>query len=160
MAEPSVEVESVRAGRQHDLALFARYNEALSEGRLRDELNGQLYNRRTDSDFTRALQHVLELAVLEEGRFVNETVQEKFEAFTQALAALRQFLALHFFGVGGPRELGGTEQLMLYPELRHKSEGPDFEYYDTKVDELNALCEATEREYLAFRQAVKKKLVT
>jgi len=146
------------AALEHDLRLFRRYDDLMSEGRLRDELNGSLYNRRTDTAFTDRLRKVLELAALQEGSFVQKDLKDAFEDLVATLDALRDFLGRNFFDLKDS-DPDGNRRLMLHPELRHER-GAGAERYESLVTDLGSLCEEAEEKYVHFRAQVKKVLLT
>jgi hypothetical protein len=144
---------------EHDLKLFRRYDEMMSESRLRDELNGSLYNRRTTTHFTDRLRRVVELSGLQEGSYIDPDLEAAFRAFITEAAALRDFIGRHFFTLNEPPEPDGNRPLMLYPDLRH-AQDEKADYYEERVTELGALAEQVEEAYLLFRKEAKRVLST
>lgn len=141
----------------HDRALFAKYDAILTEAKLIDELNGDLFHNYTSTDFTRRLDEWLRLADTEEGAFMIASVQASFEQFINGLRLLRRFLSLHFFCPVGEQLVSTDEplRLALYPEFRHITGdhgGPDYERF---AKELLALCDRVEGDFKSFRKSVK-----
>jgi hypothetical protein len=139
----------------HDRQLFRRYDEIMTEQGLRDELNGNLYNARTRRPFLTPLHTLLDLSLLQEGRYFDAEVQTAFKSFTDKANELNEFTAVHFFHPHGGVTDGST--YMLYPDLKHGT-NDQRERWEEHLISLRALLDDVEETYLAYRQAVKQQL--
>lgn len=139
----------------HDRQLFHRYDSLLSERALRDELDGNLYNARTRRSFITQLHNVLDLANLEEGRYLDAHLQTSFRVFSDKANELNSFTSQHFFHPDGGIADGST--FMLYPDLKHGTNDQRARW-EQHLDSLRVLLDEVETAYLGYRQAVKQQL--
>ena len=100
------ELSGQEESRKHDRALCGRSEAILPESRLRDGLNGPLYNRRTSFRFTRELRNVLDLAGLEDGKYLSSVVQVSFSIYLRRANELRDFIGTHTFSPVTMRRCG------------------------------------------------------
>ncbi len=114
-----------------------------------------LYNRRTDSGFTKRLDNVLSLAELTEGRFLDRDLQSVFAEFSGELLRLRGFIVQHFFRDRNAIHVPGDDfSLYLYPDLKYEDE----DRWDKHSADLLRMLDDVETAYGRFRSSVKETL--
>lgn len=139
---------------EHDRELFRRYAELLSELRLIDEVNHQLFNGRTDSRFAQALRNVLRLATLGEGVFLLPAVRASHEQWVSVLGDLQEFIAVHFFPQEPP--ITDDDRMFLYPD--HRRRGDPDGLFERRRSELLALLDKVDDATQKYRSVVRREL--
>jgi len=105
------------------------------------------------------IDRYLDWARFTSNRFLTAPIQEAREVFDKALNELSAFLAVNIFSL---RSGASTEFLYFRPDQNPDFggafSGPDRDWFDQRVLELNQRIDACDAAYKAFRLAVKKKV--
>jgi hypothetical protein len=149
-----------RQATQHDQQLFRRYDETLGEEELRNRIDNEIFNHRTDTDFCHKMDTHLALMHRTEGRFLDPELQTKLEEYGRALGKLNIFIAINFFEPNGLRTNSddSNTRLRLYPDLKNSSKSEDRESYKRYSVELTELLDPLISSYENFRTAIKTRL--
>ena len=135
-----------RRSYEHDLAIFKKADDAVTESFLADLLNADLYNMRCSyKDIARA-GHFCEDFNRIENQYLSRRLRRTMEKFRKNLSEVDYFVGKHFFAINDDR-------LKLYPERRL-----DDKEYAAYIKEMHALTLAAWEAYKEYRAAVKRLL--
>lgn len=140
--------QSVAARREHDLKKFAEMNVLLPE-QFVDEYLERVEFRQLTPTYTNAVWEYLYWARFYANAFATQKLQDAREDLDRALHDLSEFTKDNFFPVPG------SAVFIFQPHLKAKPQ----EYADLLERQLIPHAHKVKREYIAFRQLIKKHLI-